>query len=213
VRREERIALAREVHDQLGQILSAAKIDIKLLLEDVQASRSGLPRRKLLSELRSATTTLDQAIESARSIATELRPPEIENQGLYTAIAWHSNDFERRTRVNLHVALPAPKGGPNGAGAVTLFRIFKEALTNIVRHARATTVWVSVHRRGAFLFLRVRDNGVGIARERVHAAGTLGLVGMRERAQLARGRVAIRALASGGTLVSAVVPAPEQGAE
>lgn len=213
VRREERIALAREVHDQLGQILSAAKIDIKLLLEDVQASRSGLPRRKLLSELRSATTTLDQAIESARSIATELRPPEIENQGLYTAIAWHSNDFERRTRVNLHVALPAPRGGPNGAGAVTLFRIFKEALTNIVRHARATTVWVSVHRRGAFLFLRVRDNGVGIARERVHAAGTLGLVGMRERAQLARGRVAIRALASGGTLVSAVVPAPEQGAE
>ncbi|MGZ8320151.1 MAG: ATP-binding protein [Telluria sp.] len=213
VRREERIALAREVHDQLGQILSAAKIDIKLLLEDVQASRSGLPRRKLLAELRSATTTLDQAIESARSIATELRPPEIENQGLYAAIAWHSNDFERRTRVNLHVALPAPKGGPSGAAAVTLFRIFKEALTNIVRHARATTVWISVHRRGAFLFLRVRDNGVGIAPERVHAAGTLGLVGMRERAQLARGRVAIRALASGGTLVSAAVPAPEQGTE
>lgn len=213
VRREERIALAREVHDQLGQILSAAKIDIKLLLEDVLASRTGLPRRRLLSELRSAANTLDQAIESARSIATELRPPEIENQGLYSAVMWHARDFERRTRVNVHVALPADKGGPNGTGAVTLFRIFKEALTNIVRHARATTVWISVHRRGAFLFLRVRDNGVGIGPDRVRAPGTLGLVGMRERAQLANGRVAVRALAPGGTLVSAMVPAAEQGAE
>jgi signal transduction histidine kinase len=208
VRKDERIALAREVHDQLGQILSAAKIDIKLLLEDVQASSTGLPRRKLVAELRSACKTLDQAIDSARSIATELRPPEIENQGLYSALEWHARDFERRTRVRVELALPAHTGGPSGAAAVTLFRIFMEALTNILRHARATSVAVSLEWRGERILLRVRDNGVGIAGARVRAPGTLGLVGMRERAELARGRVSIGALASGGTLVSALVPAP-----
>lgn len=83
VRKDERIALAREVHDQLGQILSAAKIDIKLLLEDIQASRAGLPRRTLVAELNSASDTLDQAIGSARSIAVQLRPPEIDSQGCF----------------------------------------------------------------------------------------------------------------------------------
>jgi signal transduction histidine kinase len=210
VRKDERIALAREVHDQLGQILSAAKIDIKLLLEDVQASRSGLPRRKLLAELRSACTTLDQAIESARSIATELRPPEIENQGLYSAVEWHARDFERRTRVRVELSLPARKGGPAGPAAVALFRIFQEALTNILRHARATGVSVVLQRRGARILLRVRDNGVGVPAGRTRASGTLGLLGMRERAELAHGRVAVRRLASGGTLVSALLPVPQK---
>ncbi|RJG27471.1 PAS domain-containing sensor histidine kinase [Massilia cavernae] len=208
VRNDERIALAREVHDQLGQILSAAKIDIKLLLEGIQASSTGLPRRRLLAELRSATRTLDQAIDSARSIATELRPPEIENQGLYSAVQWHARDFERRTRVRVELRLPAPRGGPDCPAAVALFRIMKEALTNVLRHARATEVAISLHRRGGCILLRVRDNGVGIAPERVRAAGTLGLVGMCERAELVHGRVAVRRLASGGSLVSALLPVP-----
>ncbi|MGZ8313719.1 MAG: ATP-binding protein [Telluria sp.] len=208
VRNDERIALAREVHDQLGQILSAAKIDIKLLMENIQAGRSGLQRNKVIAELRSASSTLDQAIDTARSIATELRPPEIENQGLYSAVSWHARDFERRTRVRVELSLPAATGGPDCPAAVALFRIFKEALTNILRHARATAVAVSLHRRGGFILLRVRDNGVGIRPERVRAAGTLGLVGMRERAHLAHGRVGIRRLPSGGTLVSALLPVP-----
>ena len=210
VRKDERIALAREVHDQLGQILSAAKIDIKLLLEDLQASRNGLSRRKLVAELSSASDTLDQAIVSARSIATQLRPPEIDSQGLYSAVEWHARDFERRTRVRVELDLPARKGGPAGDGAEALFRIFKEALTNILRHARASRVAISVHRRGERILLRVRDNGVGIAPARMRSPGTLGLVGMRERAELASGRVAIRRLASGGTLLSALVPVPER---
>lgn len=210
VRRDERIALAREVHDQLGQILSAAKIDIKLLLEDLQASSHGLSRRKLMAELGSASDTLDQAIDSARSIATQLRPPEIDSQGLYSAVEWHARDFERRTRVRVELDLPAPKGGPAGDGAEALFRIFKEALTNILRHARASCVAISLHRRGEHILLRVRDNGVGIAPARARSPGTLGLVGMRERAELARGRVAIRRLASGGTLLSALMPVPER---
>lgn len=206
VRKDERIALAREVHDQLGQILSAAKIDIKLLLDDVQGSSAGLPRRKLVQELSSASDTLDQAIDSARAIAMQLRPPEIDSQGLYPAIAWHARDFERRTRVRVELDLPAATGGPTCAGAAALFRILQEGLTNILRHARATCVSISVRRRGRRMLLRVCDNGIGIARERVRQPGTLGLVGMRERAELVSGRVAIRRLRSGGTLLSALLP-------
>ncbi|MCC6071987.1 ATP-binding protein [Massilia sp. GCM10020059] len=206
VRKDERIALAREVHDQLGQILSAAKIDIKLLLEDIQASSGALPRRKLVAELNSASDTLDQAIDSARSIAMQLRPPAIQNQGLYSALAWHARDFERRTRVAVALDLPADRGGPACPGGEALFRIFMEALTNILRHARASSVSVCAQRRGQRMLLRVRDNGVGIPAARVRAPGTLGLVGMRERAELVHGRVGIRRLRSGGTLLSALVP-------
>ncbi|WP_223469961.1 PAS domain S-box protein [Massilia soli] len=209
VRKDERIALAREVHDQLGQILSAAKIDIKLLLEDVQSSSAGLPRRKLVQELSSASDTLDQAIDSARSIAMQLRPPEIDSQGLYAAVDWHARDFERRTRVRVELDLPAATGGPTCAGAAALFRILQEGLTNILRHARATCVAISVQRRGHRILLRVRDNGIGIAQARVRQSGTLGLVGMRERAVLVGGRVAIRRLAAGGTLLSALLPVSE----
>ena len=209
VRKDERIALAREVHDQLGQILSAAKIDIKLLLEDIQGSSAGLPRRKLVQELSSASATLDQAIDSARSIAMQLRPPEIDSQGLYAAVDWHARDFERRTRVGVALDLPAPTGGPTCAGAAALFRILQEGLTNILRHARATGVAISVQRRGQRILLRVRDNGIGIAPGRARQGATLGLVGMRERAELVGGRVAIRRLASGGTLLSALLPVSE----
>ena len=102
----------------------------------------------------------------------------------------------------------AGEGGPAGPVAVALFRIFQEAMTNILRHARATSVSVALEWRGACVLLRVRDNGVGVAAGRTRAAGTLGLVGMRERAALAHGRVAVRRLGSGGTLVSALLPMP-----
>ena len=206
VRKDERIALAREVHDQLGQILSAAKIDIKLLLDDVRASSAGLPRRKLVQELSSASDTLDHAINSVRAIAMQLRPPEIDSQGLYPAIEWHARDFERRTRVQVELDLPAMTGGPTCAGAAALFRILQEGLTNILRHARATAIAICVRRRGHRMLLRVRDNGIGIPRDRVRQPGTLGLVGMRERAALVGGRVAIRRLRTGGTLLSALLP-------
>ncbi|HYE39122.1 MAG TPA: PAS domain S-box protein, partial [Ramlibacter sp.] len=205
VRKEERIALAREVHDHLGQLLSAAKIDIKLLLEDVGASGEAVDPAKLVPELRSASDSLEQAIGSVRSIARDLRPPEVENQGLYAAIRWQAQDFERRTRIRFELDLPPDERGPSDTVAHELFRIFQEALTNVLRHAMASEVSASVQERNGRLLLRVRDNGVGIARAAMRGT-TLGLVGMRERAGLTGGRVLVGPLRSGGTLVSALLP-------
>lgn len=206
VREEEKAALAREVHDQLGQVLSAAKIDIALLEEDIRPRGASLSRSKILSELRSAHGMLDQAIGMVRQIATQLRVQELEEHGLYAAITWHACDFERRTRIACSVALPNDSEKPAGAVATALFRIFQEAMTNVLRHAKARRVHISLMQRGTQVVLRVRDDGVGIARARWRGMRSLGLTGMRERAALVNGRLRIGPLPEGGTLVSVHAP-------
>lgn len=206
VREEERVAISREVHDQLGQLLSAAKIDIKLLEEDIRPKDAPLSRRKIATELRSARRSIDEAIESVRRIATELRPLELDRFTLREAIEGHVREFERRTRIACHVDVGGEVGALAGPAATTLFRILQEAMTNILRHARASSVWISVRCRGNGVRLRVRDNGVGILPAHVRSSRSIGLKGMRERAAMVEGRVAIGPLRAGGTLVSAQVP-------
>ncbi|MEH6438205.1 ATP-binding protein [Massilia sp. DD77] len=206
VRENERKALAREVHDQLGQILSAAKIDIKLLEDDLRDDSRPMVRPAILGELGSASATLERAIGLVREIATELRAPELDEQGLYAAITWHVHDFERRTRIACHVTFEPSRPHPSRAAAAALLRILQEAMTNVLRHAQASKVWVSLERRGAMLVLRVRDDGVGIARASLRRGVSLGLQGMRERAELVDGKLLAGPLAPRGTLVSARVP-------
>lgn len=206
VREAERTALAREVHDQLGQILSAAKIDIKLLQDGLRAGPGGLDGIDIDHELGSASTMLERAITLVREIATELRAPALDEQGLYAAVDWYARDFERRTRIACHLAFDPDRPHPSRAAAAALLRIFQEALTNVLRHAQASEIWVSIGACGAGLALRVRDNGVGIAPGRQRRAGALGLRGMRERAELVDGKLWVRRVAPTGTLVSARVP-------
>jgi PAS domain S-box-containing protein len=206
IREEERCALAREVHDQLGQILSAAKIDVKLLEERVRIDDTPLSRENIVTELQSACSSIEGAIQVVRRLATELRPPELESQGLSAAIQWHARDFERRTRIRCNVWFESDMPEPNDASAVALFRIFQESMTNILRHAKATEVWISLSCRGDRVLLRVRDNGVGISKPSARSGRSMGLKGMRERAAIAGGRLVVGPLPPGGTLVSASLP-------
>jgi signal transduction histidine kinase len=215
VREEERTALAREVHDQLGQTLSAAKIDLKLLEDDLRLHGAALAGATIITELQSACATLDRAMQLVREIATELRAPELDGQGLYAAIDWHARDFERRTRIAIHLELAAGLEQPARPVAEALLRILREAMTNVLRHANAANVWVSIERRAGALLLRVRDDGAGIARRRAPTHRSLGITGMRERAALAGGRLTVGPARQQGTLVSALIPmhgaAPRQG--
>jgi PAS domain S-box-containing protein len=206
VREAERTALAREVHDQLGQSLSAAKIDLKLLEDDIGLHGAALAPDKVIGELRSACATLDRAMQLVREIATELRAPELDGQGLYAAIDWHARDFERRTRIRIQLELAAGLEQPARPAAEALLRIFQEAMTNVLRHAHASTVWVSVERRADALLLRVRDDGAGIARQLARTVRSLGITGMQERAALAGGRIRVGPVRPHGTLVSALIP-------
>lgn len=205
-REEERRALAREVHDQLGQVLSAAKIDIKLL-EDDFASEAAVPSpQSVLQELRSARHTIDKSIQIVRRLATELRPPELESQGLAAAIKWHARDFERRTRISCKVEACLDVQQLSDTGTITLFRIFQEAMTNILRHAKASEVRIIIDCRGNRARLHVLDNGIGILPAEVRSTKSVGIKGMRERAALVKGRLIVGAPGKSGTLVTVTVP-------
>lgn len=206
VREAERTALAREVHDQLGQTLSAAKIDLKLLEDDIRLHGAALSAPNVIIELQSACATLDRAMQLVRDIATELRAPELDGQGLYAAIEWHARDFERRTRIRIHVDIAAGLAQPARPAAEALLRIFQESITNVLRHAHASNVWVSVEPRAGALLLRVRDDGAGIRRQRARTVHSLGITGMQERAALAGGQLRVGPLTPCGTLVSALIP-------
>lgn len=203
---EERVALAREVHDQLGQVLSAAKIDIKLLEDDIRPANAPLSRRKIAKELRSARQSIENAIQSVREIAAHLRSHEVEDHGLFAAIKWHARDFERRTRIKCTTVISEAVSEPRGLIAVVLFRIFQEATTNILRHAKASEVWVSLNRRGAMILLRVRDNGIGIEPAVARSNHSMGIKGMRERVAIVNGRLIVSPLQPQGTLVSVHIP-------
>ena len=165
-----------------------------------------MSNKKIIAELHSASKTLEHAINLVRHIATELRAPELDEQGLYVALAWHARDFERRTRIACHLILDPQRPHPSRPAAVALLRIFQEALTNVLRHAQATQVWVCLETRGNGLLMRVRDDGIGIGRRHWQRMDSLGLQGMRERAELAGGTLRVSRLSPHGTLVSARMP-------
>lgn len=210
VRKEERCHLAREVHDQLGQIMSAAKIDIKLLEEDFKLPVAKISRRKVIRELHAAGQTIEKAIQVIRELAMELRPPELE-EGLAAAIDWHVRDFERRTKIPCMLRVPSDICELPEATAIALFRIFQESMTNILRHAKASRIWICLECRSSDIRLRVMDDGIGIPLASLRSARSIGLRGMRERAALVGGKLLMGQLPQAGTLVTAMLPASTNG--
>lgn len=203
VRHDERRMLAREVHDQLGQILTAAKIDIRLLHARIIDPGPQPSAGEVLKELEAALSGLDLAIASVQDISVLLRPPALEEGGLVAALRWKAADLQRRTKIEC-VVLHDPTGyvEPAPYVAVELLRICQEALTNVLRHASATRVVLQVVMRASYLVVRICDNGAGIARGRQHDPAAIGLQGMRERAASIRAGIRITGRPGQGTLVA-----------
>ena len=205
VREEERARIAREVHDELGQSLTAVKIDLAWV-----AGR--LPRRNgpMLERIRSTLQLADSIMESVRRISTELRPGILDH-GLAPAVEWQVQEFQARTGIQCKVRLLTQEVyAPDVSTA--LFRILQETLTNVARHAKATRVEVVEQKQRDRLVLRIRDNGRGFDQSEPSLSKSLGLLGMRERAAILGGRVKISSVPGRGTTVIAWVPLrlPEQ---
>ncbi|MFC5480904.1 response regulator [Massilia suwonensis] len=202
VRDDERRMLAREVHDQLGQILTAAKIDIRLLQDRVAHPERPPSADAILAELSAALKSVDLAIAAVQDIAALLRPPELE-AGLVAALRWQAADLQRRTGIACHV-LHDPDDYVEQPPFVSgeLLRICQEALTNVLRHAGASRVVIQVAMRRASLLVRVCDDGGGIPRGRLHDAASLGLKGMRERAASIRASISVYGRPGRGSMVS-----------
>lgn len=201
VREEERTKLAREIHDQLGQSLTAIRLDL--------ASVKIAPREPVGAKIASIMRLVDETIHAVRRIATELRPGILDHLGLVAAIEWAAESFEARTGVRCQTSLPEVEPAIEPDCATALFRIFQETLTNIARHASATQVYVSLLHESGTLALVVSDNGRGIGPQERSAPDSLGILGMRERAELLGGNFTIAGGPGSGTTVSVRIPCAE----
>jgi two-component system sensor histidine kinase UhpB len=197
---EERRHLAREVHDQLGQALTALKIDASWAAQRLAGDDQTI-RAVVVDKLRGMAGLIDMTVDSVQRISAQLRPQMLEDMGLVPALEVYAEQFAERTRIRSHVhagedpALPAP-------GATHVFRIVQEAMTNVARHAGATRVDVSLIEVDRVLHVEIQDDGRGITEAEQHSATSLGMLGMRERARLLGGRLTVTGVPGRGTVVT-----------
>lgn len=208
VREEERIRIAREIHDELGQELTGMKLELSSLGDHLQAAG---PKQR--QKLQSMTMLVDAAIQSVQRIATELRPVVLDQLGLIPAIEWQTHEFQTRTGIQCRLDIYLRAVALSPAGSNAMFRIFQEILTNVARHSHATTVAITLQEQAGSLVLEVRDNGRGVTESELSNPHSLGLVGMRERALLLGGETMLTGIPHGGTTVKVRIPlSPSQPA-
>jgi signal transduction histidine kinase len=205
VQEEERTRIAREIHDDLGQSLTALKMDVLGLLAAPQPRDSPLRER--------IVTTLDSIVVAVQRIASELRPSLLDDLGLIAAVESEARLFEERTGIECELSLPDELHlAPDRAAAI--YRIIQEALTNVARHSNASRVEVRIRPRPADLLVDIRDDGRGIEAAELDAPSSIGLIGMRERASLLGGTVTFEGFRGRGTIVSVCIPLPpDEGRE
>jgi PAS domain S-box-containing protein len=205
---EERTRISREIHDELGQALTAMKMDLSLIRKRLLSDGLAEPAAKI-QEIELAATRI---IRTVRKIATDLRPGILDELGVVAAIKWMVKNFQNRTGIRCKVAVQGVDKISDPTRATAIFRIVQEALTNVMRHAAASQVNVSLERKDDTLIVEVRDNGVGIQEGRIFDSKSLGLTGIRERVLLLGGEAAISGKPGEGTVVRVTLPTMEERA-
>jgi signal transduction histidine kinase len=201
VREEERTRIARQVHDELGQALTGLKLDLSWLA-------GHLPRgsQTLQQKAQALSACIDTTIQTVRRISTDLRPGILDDLGLVAAIEWQAQDFELRTGIRCVTTTMEIETMWNQDFSTTFFRIFQETLTNIIHHADASRVEVTLTVVADQLVLVIRDNGRGISEAQIASPKSIGLLGMRERASLLAGEVIFAGTPGQGTIVTVRIP-------
>ena len=205
VREEERTGIARELHDELGQALTALKMDLASighLLGNGADARETAERR-----IRAASDVADGMILTVRRISSELRPGMLDDLGLWAALEWLAQDFGDRTRIACRFQSEGTDPGLDRRQATAVFRILQETLTNVARHAAASEVDVRLRGSRDSVDLVVRDNGKGFPPSALEDASSLGIIGMRERASSARGSIEFDSRPGEATTMRLHVPA------
>lgn len=201
-REDERIEIAREIHDELGQVLTALKIDLTLF-------QNKLPKRNVVlkSDIDEIITLVDSIIKTVQKISTELRPAVLDDLGLNAAIEWQVLEFQNRTEIICDISKVEDIGKLERHTATALFRIFQEALTNIVRHSAASRVEIVMKQIDTDIFLEIHDNGRGVAKEEIDDKNSIGILGMKERAIALGGEFTISGSPGEGSVVTVRIPA------
>ena len=201
VREEERTGIAREVHDELGQVLTTLKMELALLGKKLHKENLGYEKQTgMMLEL------MDNTIQTVKRISSGLRPPILDVCGIVDALKWQSHEFLKRTGIRFEFFSDPPEIHLESKLATTVFRIFQETLTNVVRHAKAKKICVDLKDKNGSLTLRVRDDGKGITKKQISDIQSLGVLGMRERALVWGGTVQLSSNNPKGTTVILTIP-------
>lgn len=205
VRETERTRIAREIHDELGSLLVALKMDVNWLEKRV-ADKPALMQKCL-----GMGNLIDTAVDNVGRIITDLRPSILDHRGLWAALGWQAQEFvnsaEIVSDIQMHIA--AGVGNPEHGQATAVFRIFQEMLSNVARHAQASSITIRVLVDAPplpVLYIEVRDDGLGATSEELNSPQSYGVVGMRERAGYFGGKLTINGLPGQGTCVKLVMP-------
>jgi PAS domain S-box-containing protein len=212
-REEEGIRIARAIHDELGSALTSLRWDLERIAETL----SDPERRSQIGDLEEKTVAMleliDATISVVRRIASELRPDVLDLLGLAEAITWQGQQFQDRTGVLVRCDSAVDDLDLDQEQSTALFRIFQEALTNILRHARAATVDVTMVEEAGQFVLTIRDNGRGITEDEKSGKSAIGLLGMRERVHLIGGEIDIAGVEGQGTVVTVRLPIARAGVD
>jgi len=206
VREEERSVLAREIHDDLGQILVALKIDLGMLKNKILNDDINFTSEDIVKEIVSLTNLNDGAIGTARRIMNGLRNDQLMSLGLGAAVKEYLQEFENRYHLKCEFVSPVSKLIINEQQVLAFFRILQESMTNIVKHAKATRVKVEFRNYDNMLIMEIVDNGVGFDINNSGRNDSYGMIGMKERVFLLNGELEITSKVGEGTSVRVEIP-------
>ncbi len=201
IREEERTTISREIHDELGQQLTGLKMDVAWMKKRIDSNE-----KEILDKFRDINQMIDDTVKAVRRIAYELRPGILDDLGLNAALEWHSVEFEKRTGIACSFHSGIDDTVLNKDIVTSIFRIYQESLTNVIRHSKATSVKSTLEADPESFILNIQDNGKGFDQKDAGNKHTLGLLGMRERSSMMSGTLKIESIPNMGTSIVLKVP-------
>ncbi len=201
VREDERTKLARELHDDLGQSLTALRLDLSQILRRIQPDEEQLSKK-----VESAISLSGETLKTVQKITSDLRPGMIDDLGLIPAIRWYVDEFKERSGIKVKLNFDVEESDINEEYKISIYRIIQEALTNVIRHAHATRVAIRFNKKDDKLMLRIHDNGVGIKEKQINKPKSFGMIGMKERIVLTGGQFEVEGEKNKGTTIKITIP-------
>jgi len=217
VRENERMRISRDIHDELGQTLTAIKFDFDFFRLNFrkELNKTGCPDNPELNRrLESLGKMINSVIKSVRTISSDIRIGYLEELGFVDSLKWYLSDFKERTGIKVKASIAPEYLYSERKNKIAAFRIFQEIMTNIARHSKASKVFVKLFKTGSSsgrtVILKVRDNGTGIPEKILEDKNSIGIIGMKERAVLLGGVISFTNLKQGGTEVILKFPGTEK---
>lgn len=201
IREEERASIAREMHDELGQILTSLKMNIAFIRRELEESNTIEMKNKILNEFQLMNMTLDKAVSELRKLITQLRPELLDKLGLIAALEWYSEEYQKTTKINCVFTSETEELFLDHDKELAVFRIVQEAMTNAAKHSGAKSVQIFLSKKDEKFSIEINDNGNGILETELDGSTSFGLMGMRERASLIGGNLEIFGSPGKGTTV------------